>query len=232
MRQKTLPLTALTALALPLALASSGCASLTFQPGVQSIGEYKNTAKVAEAADDMKAKDGADVKVLIEAIPDGMAIKDKSLVYDHARYELLGKVSAEYKNPGAVNMGFWVYDYKEGENWRTGLCAWQVPLSWVSLTLWSWLSPTYYPCRVGAGSEEDRRQEVVSTLQKATKALGGDLVIVAGFGGVDFVTVNGNTGAVVASNSVGTLNGVGYAFKVKGPGPAKGGPEVKGATSI
>ena len=231
MPQSSFPIHALAA-TLPLVLAASGCATVNFRPGVQTIGEYKNTAKVAEAADDMKSKEGAAVKVLIEAVPEGMAIKDKSLVYDHTRFELLGKVSADYKDPSAVNMGLWIYDYKEGESWRGGLCTWQVPLSWVSLTLWSWLSPTYYPCRVGAGSEEDRRQEVVSTLQRATKALGGDLVIVAGFGGIDFVTVNGSTGAVVSTNSVGTLNGMGYAFKVKGAAPTSGGASAKGATSI
>ncbi len=219
--------------AFAVALASTGCASVAFKPGVQTIGEYKNTAKVAAAAEDMKPHEGEHVKVLIEAVPEGMAIKAGQLLFDHERYDLLGKVTADYKNPGGVNMGVWVYDYKEGETWRTGLCAWQVPLSWVTLTMWSWLSPTYYPCRVTAGSEEDRRQEIVATLQRTTKALGGDLVIVAGFGGVDFVTVNGHTGVVVASSSVGTLSGLGYAFRVKGaaPAPAKATP-AKGSTSI
>lgn len=211
------------------ALATTGCASLAFKPGVQSVGEYKNTAAVASSADDLSAKDAAPVKVLLQALPEGMALKDHQLLFDHDRYELLGKVSADYKDPSLVNMGFWAYGYKETERWRTGLCVWQVPLSWATLTLWSWLSPTYYPCRVGAGEEEDRRAEIVATLQRTTKALGGDLVVVAGFGGVDFITVQGQT--VVATNSVGTLSGVGYAFKTKGAASTSA-PTAKGATSI
>lgn len=210
------------------AVATTGCGSVAFRPSVQSVGEYKNTSKAADAAEEMPAHAADGVKVLVESLPEGMVLKDGQIVVDPARYEMLGKVSATYKDPSGVNMGLWFYGYKESEKWRTGLCAWQVPLSWVTLTMWSWLVPTYYPCRVGAGNEEERRADIVETLQRATKALGGNLVVVAGFGGVDFVTVNGRTGAVVASNSVSTLNGLGYAFKAKAhtesptAAPAKG----------
>lgn len=206
---------------LSLGLATTGCGTVAFKPSVQSVGEYKNTAKAASAAEDMDPHVADDVKVLVETLPEGMALKDGQILIDHDRYEMLGKVSATYKDPGAVNMGLWFYGYKDTEKWRTGFCAWQVPLSWVTLTMWSWFVPTYYPCRVAAGNEEERRADIVETLQKATKALGGNLVVVAGFGGVDFVTVNGNTGAVVASNSVSLLNGVGYAFKAKAGGSAE-----------
>ena len=190
---------------------STGCASLTFKPGAQSIGEYKNTAKVASDADDMKEHSADDVKVLVEALPEGVTVKEGAFAYDHERYELLGKVSASYNDPTLSFIGLWVYGFRAGERWRYGLCTWQVPLSWVTFTLWAWVSPTYYPCRVGMGSVEDRRADIVETLQRATKALGGNLVVVAGFGGVDFVTVQG--GQVVATNSVSALGGQGYAFK-------------------
>ena len=213
---------------------ATGCGTMTYQPAVQSIGEYKNTAQAAEEADKMPEHSADKVRVLVETLPEGMALKDGLIVYDHAQYELLGKVSATYKDPGAVNYGLWFYSYKEDERWRKGLCAWQVPLSWVTLTMWSYLSPSYYPCRVVPGSEEERRADIVETMQRATKALGGNLVIVAGFGGVDFVTVNGNTGAVVASSSVSTLNGGGYAFKATGAAskPAPGATPVKGTTKL
>jgi hypothetical protein len=194
------------------ALGTTGCASLTFKPGAQAVGEYKNTARAAYDADAMKEHSAEDVKVLVEALPEGITVKDGVFSYDRDQYEMLGKVSADYKNPTLPIMGFWVYDYKEGEKWRYGLCTWQVPLSWVTLTLWAWVSPTYYPCRVGMGSDEERRADIVETLQRATKALGGNLVVVAGFGGVDFVTVNSH-GAVVSSRSMSTLSGLGYAFK-------------------
>jgi hypothetical protein len=211
-----LPRTSLV-LALLFCLPSLGCASLSFRAGVQSVGEYKNTSAVVEKAEDIPADGAQDVKVLIETLPEGMGLKNGELGYDHARYEMLAKVSAEYRDPSLVNLGFWFYHYGQKDSWRTGLCAWQVPLSWVTLTMWSWFVPTYYPCRVGRGEEEDRRAAIVDTLQRATKALGGNLVIVAGFGGVDFITYNGRTGVILNANSVGTLRGSAYAFKVKGP---------------
>ena len=220
-----------------LALSTTACGSVAFKPSVQSVGEYKNTSKVADVAEDMPEHSADNVKVLIETLPEGMAVQDGSIAFDHDRYEMLGKVSAAYKDPSGVNMGLWFYGYKESEKWRTGLCSWQVPLSWVTITMWSWLSPTYYPCRVTAGDEEARRADIVETLQRATKALGGNLVVVAGFGGINFLTVNGHTGAVVASNSVGTLNAEGYAFKAKNakPSPQHSSPTatpVKGAVRL
>jgi hypothetical protein len=224
-----------TRLALLLPLLSLGCASVAFRPSVQSVGEYKNTSSIAEKAEKMPEDGAEEVKVLIESLPEGMAVKEGEIVYDKDRYDMLGKVGAEYKDPSGINMGLWFYGYKESESWRTGLCAWQVPLSWVTLTLWSWFVPTYYPCRVTAGDEEDRRAAVVETMQRATKALGGNLVVIAGFGGINFITVNSHSGAVVGANSVGTLSGVGYAFKVKGAAPpatnTKGGV-VSGTTKL
>lgn len=54
---------------------------------------------------------------------------------------------------------------------------------------------------------------------------------------MDFVTVNGKTGAVVASSSVSTLNGMGYAFKAKAGAPSKESPPAaatpaKGTTRL
>jgi hypothetical protein len=215
----------LSTVAITAASATTGCASLAFKPAIQSIGEYKNTAKVADAAQDMAEHTADDVKVLIESLPDGMSAKDGMITYDHEMYELLGKVTADYKDPGLANMGFWFYGYKQADAWRTALCAWQVPLSWITFTVWSWLSPTYYPCRVKVGDEEVRRGDILETLQRATKALGGNLVVVSGFGGVNFLTVRG--GAVVSSSAVSTLNGTGFAFRVlakltKGVAPVKG----------
>jgi hypothetical protein len=211
-----------------MSLMSTGCASLAFRPSVQSIGEYKNTQAITDKAEGMDEHAADDVKVLVEALPEGMAVKDGDFVYDKDRYELLGKVGAQYKDASMVNMGLWGYGYNGGESWRTGLCVWQIPLSWVTLTMWSWLAPTYYPCRVTVGSEEDRRAHVVEAMQRAAKALGGDLVIVAGFGGINFVTVSGST--VVGANTINSLNGTGYAFKVKhGPSEAK---PVKGTTTL
>jgi hypothetical protein len=205
-----------------LPLLSLGCASLAYKPGVQSVGEYRNTMAVSQQADDLAPGVSDDVKVLLEMLPDGMALKEGQLVFDHTRYQMLGKVSAEYRDPSGVNLGWWFYHYQDKDSWRTGLCAWQVPLSWVTLSMWSWFVPAYYPCRVKFGDEDERRATAIQTLQRATKALGGNLVVVAGFGGIDFITVSGRSGVVLNANSVGALRSTGYAFKVLSPVIATG----------
>jgi hypothetical protein len=194
-----------------------GCASVSFRPKVESVGEYKNTKALSEAADNMKNADAEDVKVFIHRLPEGMKTDNAgTLSFDEAVYEPLGKVHAEVHNPTMANMGWWFYSYKEGEKWRTGLCAWQVPLGWVTFSLWSWLSPTYYPCHVGA-SDDDLRDEMIATLRRATKAAGGNVLVVSSFGPFGLLPS-------------------GFAFRAKNgipaAAPAEAAPPVPGATKL
>lgn len=203
-------------IALP-AFGAFGCASVTFHPSIQATGEYRNTQSIVDAAEALPEHSADDVKVLVDALPDGMSIEGGQLVFDHAKYQMLGRVGADYAHFRGANLGFLFYRYKESEGWRTHLCEWQVPLTWLTLGAWAFVMPTYLPCRVGFGSEEGRRGDVVETMQRATKALGGNLVIVAGFGGEDFVSVTSHSFGNVAiarvdSDHVGVLSGSGYAF--------------------
>lgn len=193
---------------------ASGCAAVTFRPGVQAAGGSEDASKVVEAAMQLPPGSAEDVKVLVQTLPEGMRAARGRITYDHDRYVLLGKVNATYNSATLANVGLWFYDYSHKESWKRGYCAWQVPLSWVTGTVWSFL-PFYYPCRVSFGEESDRRDAIVEVLQRATKALGGNLVIVSGFGGIDFIRLNARTLAVVASDEVSHLQGQGYAFLVK-----------------
>jgi hypothetical protein len=156
----------------------SGCASLNYTPSAQSVGEYRDTAPASERARAMANDDAANVRVFVDSFPDGIAPGPIAPIPEPSRYELLGKVIAEYKDPTLVDLGVWFYSYKEGERWRHGLCDWQVPLSWVTFTLWAAVSPSFIPCRVGIGTLDERRNDIVQSLRKAAKALGGDVVVV------------------------------------------------------
>jgi hypothetical protein len=160
-------------------LLTTGCASLAYRPSVQAVGEYRDTSSLSARADEMDNAEAADVRVLLERFPDGVELGPDG-PRSSANFTLLGKVSAAPRDPRAADVGLWFYPYKEGERWRTALCAWQVPLSWVTLDLWQ-LLPTYLPCRVGTGTADERRAEMVRAMQRATKALGGDLLVVARF---------------------------------------------------
>lgn len=92
--------------------------------------------------------------------------------------------------------------------------------------VWGFVFPGAYPCKPTMGSDEIRRAHIVQALQKSTKALGGNLVVVAGFGGINFVQ-----GATVVA-AVDSTSGLGYAFRVKGgpsvvpPNPVRGGARL------
>jgi hypothetical protein len=193
-------------------MSNTGCASLTFSPNVKSVGEYKNMSVASEEAKEMTDTKAKEVKVLVGTIPEGMDLDHETLRVDPAKYELLGRVEANLNNPLAANMGLWVYDYARDERWRLGYCAWQVPLSWMTLTLWAWLSPTHYPCKATMGDDEARTANIVETLRRAGKALGADLVVVPAIGGT--TVISGNQHSAVVS-SVNATNANGFAVRTK-----------------
>ena len=166
-----------------LAFSPSGCASISYAPSAQSLGEYRDTTPLSRRASGMDADEAAGVRAFVERPPDGITLRPEGPEADPQKFEVLGKVSAEYRDPTLVDLGVWFYNYKEGERWRHALCDWQVPLGWVTLTVWTAISPAYIPCRVGAGTQDDRRAELVRSLQKATLALGGNLLVVEKFEG-------------------------------------------------
>jgi hypothetical protein len=205
--KKALP-RCLSSLALTVALVPlSGCATTTFAPEVESVGDFRDMSAARDAAEDLEPSQAKDVVAISGTLPEGIELRDGTLHVDPERYEVLGKVSASENNAGNALFGVWVYPYAEGETWRYGYCGWQVPLSWVTLSLWAWLSPLHYPCKVAMGEPQARREQIVKTLQRATKALGGDTVAFA-FGGLSVVNRSG-----VVINSFEAMHGEGLALK-------------------
>jgi hypothetical protein len=199
---------------------------MTFKPSVEAVGEFKDTTALSEKADKLE-DEASDVKAVTGQIPDGMELKGSVLHVDTARYEIVGKVKANFNNAGWANMGLWVYPYAEGERWRYGYCGWQVPLSWVTLTIWAWVVPLAYPCKVGAGSVEARQAAIVKALRRATKVAGGDTVLFA-FGGLSLV--NAQTGQVLQTAEA--TWGEGYAVRTKGGAPAAPTEPLKGQREV
>lgn len=192
------------------------CASANFAPRIDAIGEYRDTTAASQRADDMPAEQAADVRVLVGQLPEGVRIEREELIVDRSRYELLGRVSADYKPFGLTWLGWWFYDYPEEESWRDVYCGIQTPLTWVTLSLWTFV-PLHYPCAVVEGSSPSasgsRRARIIRTLQKATKAAGGDLLIVTGLG--DLHLVAAGTGQLL--DSVPMMHGSGFALKTRSP---------------
>ena len=194
----------------------TGCASASYSPGAQTFGEYRDLHGAMARADDLSWADASDVKVFTGSVPDGITLSSNGQVTaDPARYEVLGEVSASPNGGALSRFGAWFYPYPEDESWRKGLCYWQVPLTWITLGFYAWIAPWQYPCRVVDGNSasaiEDRRHRVIATMQKATKALGGNLLLVTGYGGT--VTVGATSGVVLGEAEL--THGQGIAIRVK-----------------
>jgi hypothetical protein len=190
-------------------LSLAGCASVVWLPRVDAVpGEYRSTQSLAEKAEEMPEGATTDVKAIYMVdMPPGLQMADGVLRYDPNEYEMLGKVSARPSDS-------FFYPYREG--WRRPFCYPQQVL--LIATAFIWLAvPAYWPCLVAGGPESEQRDWVVEALKRATKAMGGNLVLIRGFE---------TTSPGVWRGSA--QEGFGYAFKIKErpPAPAPASPGV------
>jgi hypothetical protein len=193
--------------------ATAGCASANFGPRIERIGKYQDSRRVEERAAEMKWAESDDVEVYVGEFPDGIHVNNGSLKVDpDSNYEVIAKVHADIKYDMFGIMGFAFYDYAEDEAWRKGFCYWQSPFVWLTLGIWNGL-PWHHPCKVmeTAGSFEDRRDRAIKTLRKATKAVGGEILIVSEEGRQTLVS---GSGSVVDTKP--WWGAAGYALRRKG----------------
>lgn len=193
----------------------TGCASMNYTPNVTQLGELTADAgSPSQKADEMSWNDAQDVKVYIGEAPAGLSLEKDKLVATSPDAHVLAVVSAA---PSSSGWGF--YDYSEDEKWRKPYCWTQAPLVYATLGIWVWLSPTYYPCLIKDDSNspsavEERRARIISTLKKAVKAAGGNVLVISELGKTDIITVRGSDGSATGVvQSVEMTGAKGYAVK-------------------
>jgi hypothetical protein len=106
-----------------------------------------------------------------------------------------------------------LYPYAEDEKWRKPFCWVQAPLAWASLTMWAWISPTYFSCLVSDSSNAPtdlsaHKTRILNTLKKAVKAAGGDTLVVTKLGKTEYIT-----SANVSLGSLEMTSAQGFAVK-------------------
>jgi len=79
----------------------------------------------------------------------------KGFVYDDKAHELkavpgtgnkvIGHVHLHFPHMKNPYLEYWFRDYRPEESWRAAMCHPQVPLTWLTLGIWS-IIPTYYVC--------------------------------------------------------------------------------------
>jgi hypothetical protein len=189
-------------------LTQLGCSSAVWRPQIESVsGEYRNTQAMSNAATELVEGGAEDVKAIVMQLPPGIELQGEVLKVDAEKYDVLGKVSAKPAND-------FFYPYRE--HWRRPLCYPQKVLVVATLFIWN-IVPTYWPCFVTIGTENDRRDRIIEAMKRATKSMGGNMVLVGGFNGMIMVTAN-QTSAVVSTLEA--VEGVGWAIKVKAPNGA------------
>ncbi|HCF56663.1 MAG TPA: hypothetical protein DFS52_01535 [Myxococcales bacterium] len=201
-------------LALTPAFALTGCATMGFVPTAMPY-DGKPSREVVAEVEQITEEVAKEVEVAIGRLPAGLTLDTAGnlKVEDEERFTVLG--SARAVGAGADFLVFQFYPYAEDESWRKAYCYWQVPLTWLTLGVWSFMSPLHYPCKVIAPNSpaaiETRKERIIATLRRTTKAMGGNLVVVTKLGGTSFVQAGTN---VVVGGTEAT-DGEGIAIRVK-----------------
>lgn len=206
-----------------LLFSGTGCASAVWHPKVESVaGEYKNVSTMSEEAEELPEGGAEEVKAIVMQLPPGMNLNGDILEVDSNQYEVLGKVSAK-------PAGDFFYPYREG--WRRPVCYPQRVLVVATLFIWV-VSPTSWPCFISAGTVDERRDRIVEAMKRSTKVMGGNMVLVAGFGGM--VTIARTSSSTAVVNSMEATEGVGWAIRVKNApsAPPDNAPSNVNATTL
>jgi len=186
---------------------------MNYSPRIERFGELQDSSGLEQRADEMKWAQAKNVRAFVGDLPQGVSLDGDKIKADPAQYEILGKVYTNFKPPYIFNT--WFYDYPEDESGRKLYCHVQVPLAWITLTMWSYL-PWTYPCQVvdSYNNPKDinaRKFRIVNTLKKATAALGGNILVITSLGKLK--TVSGTTGQEL--HTLDMIAAEGYALRSK-----------------
>jgi hypothetical protein len=164
---------------LALAIGLVGCGHVRPKANFSKFGEAdpdkeeKVMENYKQVVSDDKHEPKKDIVVLIDTIPEGLDLKEGNIaVQSGYSHQLIGKFTLD---PEGQKPPLSFMDYRD--DWRKPYCYWQVPLGWVTLTLWTTLIPLAYPCW---SDLDNTKGDIISDIKNMTEAAGGDLAI-AGF---------------------------------------------------
>ena len=193
----------------------TGCASWSYSPNYEKLGalDISGTSEINRKANEMKWADAEDISVFLGNGAEGMSVSENgALNYSEEQWEMLGKVSVSpdsYLNPFTQSFK----PYPEDEGWRNGYCKVNGVMVIATLSIWGVL-PFNWPCMRqetnSVDAVEARKIRIVNTLKKATKAAGGDTVIITSLGSIEMRT---KAGQVVSTTEMTSAEG--YAFRRK-----------------
>jgi hypothetical protein len=172
-------------------VALSGCASLNLKADYRSMGEFNlaRDSAVRTRYSQLRERPLAGetgVKVLVDAIPKGIQLKDGLISVDSGyQHRIVGKFTMA-PDGGALP------DYRD--TWRKYVCYPQIPLAYLTGFMWAVFVPTYYPCFPTSFSP---KTEIVRSVEKLVLASGGDAAVMSFVGEKDLENAMGATGFII-----------------------------------
>lgn len=176
----------------------TGCGAVTPQVKGNYFGDldlkkneniFEETKKVQE--------DPTDVKVISGIVPQGLELTEQGskLVIQPGfenKYKVIGSLDSDYYVFG-IRDTLWTREYyREKDSWRKVYCGVQAPFKAVTLGIWAYLVPFAWPCNLKTPSDEnERKATMISEMKRAAKVMGGNLLIVNGFGSLQITSVQG-----------------------------------------
>jgi len=157
-------------------LSLGGCAPLAPNYSYQGFGAadpHRDRSVVDKIESTKTTPTSNEVVVLLDTIPEGLRVNQGVLhVEDGWHHEVLGKVEVSPNGHASFISLLGFPQYEDGGH--KVACYPQTVLTYATLTLWAFISPTAYPCwgRVGLDDET-----VIDSLRKAGAAAGGNLVV-------------------------------------------------------
>ena len=107
-----------------------------------------------------------DVKVLIDAIPEGVSYSDGIIsVKEGYKHEIVGKFTIQRDFSALFWQQYWIMDYESPV--ANVLCNVQAPLKALTLGIWSVYSPTYWLCWPKFKYTPERATKDVARLAKS-----------------------------------------------------------------
>ena len=168
---RALPLVAVLA-----AYASQGCAPLTPNYAYQGFGaaDPHRDRQIAEKIENTATVPSSkEVVVMLDTLPAGLKTSHSGIAVDDGwHHEVLGKIQISPNRHVGFSTLLGFPEYEHGAH--KALCYPQTVLTWGTLTLWAFVSPSAYPCYGATGLEETA---IIDRLRTAGGAAGGNLVV-------------------------------------------------------
>jgi hypothetical protein len=190
-------------------MAVAGCATPAYHLSVVRFGDVDVSGgrTVVNTAETMTDADEKTVRAITGTLPAGLELTEngQKLLVHSDRYRVLGSVTSRHEytmNELVMLTLYWKPKFHPETSSALDTFCWaQAPLKVITLTLWN-VVPFAWPCWAKYPSEDDNIVLHVGNLKRLTKAMGGNLMVLASRGNRQELNVSVSRDSVSAWSHV------------------------------